>query len=128
MSAIIATITFLLLDATWLGYVGKKFYFDEIGSLMRMNDGVAQPLWPAAIVVYVALIAGILLFVIPKANGSVLHALLYGALFGLVTYATYDFTNLATLQSWSIKISIIDTIWGAFLCAATAGITVWLSK
>jgi uncharacterized membrane protein len=93
-----------------------------------MSNGIAQPLWPAAIVVYVALIAGILIFVIPKAGGSIKLALFYGALFGLITYATYDFTNLATLQGWSTKISFIDTLWGMYLCATTAGVTVWLSK
>ncbi len=128
MQILVATITFLLLDGLWLGFIGKKIYFNEIGSLMRMSNGVAQPLWPAAIVVYIALIAGIIIFVLPKANGSIKQALLYGALFGLASYATYDFTNLATLEGWSTKISIIDTIWGMTLCATTAAVTVWLTK
>ena len=128
MQAIIATITFLFLDALWLGFVGKQFYLDEIGHMMRMSDGTAQPLWPAAIVVYLALIGGILVFVLPKANGNLLSALLYGGLFGLVTYATYDFTNLATLNNWSIKISFIDTVWGMVLCGTTACLTAWLSR
>jgi len=37
---------------------------------------------------------------------------LLGAVFGFITYATYDLTNLATLDGWSIKMTIIDLIWG----------------
>ena len=128
MTILTATLIFLTLDGLWLGFVGKQFYFNEIGPLMRLSDGVAQPLWPAAIIVYAALIAGIVIFVLPKTNGNILHALLYGAAFGFITYATYDFTNLATLQNWSLKISIIDTIWGTALCATTACLTTWITR
>ncbi|MBP1619290.1 MAG: hypothetical protein H6Q02_57 [Acidobacteria bacterium] len=41
-------------------------------------------------------------------------------MFGLVAYATYDLTNLATLQRWPLNVTLIDLAWGAFLTAATA--------
>ena len=125
---IIATLTFLILDGIWLGIIAKKMYVDAFGQIMRLSDGAIQPYWPAAIVVYFALILGILVFVIPKAQGSAMSALLWGALFGFITYATYDFTNLAVLAQWSVKISIIDTIWGMVLCGLTSFITVLLVK
>ena len=105
---IVATLTFLVLDTIWLGIIAKKMYIDAFGNLMRMSNGSIQPSWPAAIIVYVALLVGILVFVIPKSGNSITQALLWGALFGFVTYATYDFTNLAVLSQWSLKISIID--------------------
>lgn len=125
---IVATLTFIILDAVWLGVIAKKMYINAFGTLMRISDGSIQPCWPAAIVVYIALLAGILVFVIPKAGHNVMLALLWGGLFGFVTYATYDFTNLAVLSQWSLKVSIIDTIWGMVLCGVTSFITVLITN
>ncbi len=125
---ITAILTFILLDAIWLGIIAKKMYIDAFGHLMRISKDSIQPYWPAAIIVYIALIGGILIFVIPKAHGSMAHALLWGALFGFITYATYDFTNLAVLSQWSLKISIIDTLWGMLLCGLTSFMTVLVTN
>ena len=128
INAIVATITFLILDAIWLGFIATKMYINSFGSIMRMSNESIQPLWPAAIVVYVALISGILFLVLPKSHDNVLSALLWGAFFGFVTYGTYDFTNLSVLADWNLKISIIDTIWGMVLCGLTSAITVFISN
>lgn len=125
---ITATFIFLILDGIWLGFLSNKLYLDTIGPLMRLVNGKMQPNWGAAVVVYIALISGIILFVLPKANGIPLEALLWGSIFGFVTYATYDFTNLAVLANWSLKISIIDTIWGMILCGLTSFLTVMITK
>jgi uncharacterized membrane protein len=60
---------------------------------------------------------GISIFVIYPSvkKGSVINAVLMGALFGFFTYATYDLTNLATLSGWPVTIVIIDIIWGSVL-------------
>jgi len=128
MQIIVATITFLILDGIWLGFIANQSYIDAFGPILRMADGRIQPNLAAAAVVYVALIAGIILLVIPKAGGQLLPAFLWGAFFGFVTYATYDFTNLAVLKDWSLKMSIIDTIWGMVLCGATSFVTVWFTR
>jgi uncharacterized membrane protein len=54
---------------------------------------------------------------------SWLHALLFGAFFGLVTYATYDLTNLATTKDWPLLVTIVDLIWGTVLAASISVIT-----
>lgn len=125
---ITATITFLILDSIWLGLIAKSMYIQTLGHVFRVTDGSMQPIWPAAIVVYIALISGIIAFVLPKAGGQLLPALLWGGLFGFVTYATYDFTNLAVLAHWSLKVSIIDTLWGMFICGITSMMTVWVTR
>jgi uncharacterized membrane protein len=48
-------------------------------------------------------------------EGAVLAALWRGALFGLLAYATYDLTNLATLQGWPWELAVVDMIWGTVL-------------
>ena len=40
-------------------------------------------------------------------------------LFGLVIYAVYEFTNLATFSKWSLYLSVIDTLWGGTLFGLT---------
>ena len=54
---------------------------------------------------------------------SWVHALLYGALFGLVTYATYDLTNLATVKDWPLLVTLVDLVWGSVLAASVSVIT-----
>jgi uncharacterized membrane protein len=47
--------------------------------------------------------------------GSVRRAIALGAFFGLVSYATYDLTNLATIKDWPLIVTIVDLLWGAIL-------------
>jgi uncharacterized membrane protein len=125
---LIAAVVYLLLDAIWLMGVAKGIYTREIGSVMRVSGGSLNPNIPAVVFVYLILIGGLLLFVLPKADGNAWHALGWGALFGLVVYGTYDFTNLAILSQWTLKISIIDVLWGMFVCGVTSFVTVLLTR
>ncbi|MAZ39786.1 MAG: hypothetical protein CMF49_06660 [Legionellales bacterium] len=125
---IIAFVCFIIFDAIWLGFIAKNFYFNSIGHLMRISNGSLSPNWLGALSVYVLLIVGLLTFVLPKAQESLFLAFGYGALFGLVTYGVYDFTNLAVLASWPWKISLLDTLWGSVLCGTTSTIIVLFSR
>ena len=114
----VALFVFLFMDGIWLGFLGKNFYVEEIGDLMR-----SKPNFLAAALVYILLIAGILIFVLPKASGDPIAALGFGALFGLVCYGIYDFTNLAIINKWTLTISLIDMTWGAIICGAASSIS-----
>jgi uncharacterized membrane protein len=89
--------------------------------------------WKAALIFYLLFIVGILIFVVFPSleKGSWTRAILYGALFGFFTYATYDLTNLATLKNWPLVIVFIDIIWGMFLSAVVSlsgyGFARWLT-
>lgn len=115
-----AFLSFMMIDLLWLGVIASHFYREQIGFLM--TDDIR---WGAAILFYALYILGLVIFVIHPAieKASWSHALIYGALFGLVCYATYDLTNLATLKNWPIKLSIVDLAWGTFVTGATAMIT-----
>lgn len=84
--------------------------------------------WGAAALFYCLYLFGLVFFAILPAvkqnNWNI--ALLNGALFGLICYATYDLTNLATLKGWPVKIVVYDMIWGTFISATTAWITYWI--
>jgi len=103
---------FFAIDMFWLGLVARTFYRKHLGFLMAPN-----PNWLAAIIFYLLFIVGILVFVVLPGleSGSLRDTLLRAALFGLITYATYDLTNLATLKDWPIIITVVDMIWGIVL-------------
>lgn len=111
---LIALPVFFAIDMFWLVLIAKSFYANQIGFLMRPDIN-----WAAAILFYVIFIAGLVLFVIMPAleKRSLLHSIMFGALFGFISYATYDLTNLATIKNWPILVTIVDLIWGAALSA-----------
>lgn len=121
----IATVIFAIIDFAWLTTIARKTYQSEIGGLLLKNPNI-----PAAILFYLIFIFGLVVFVIkPAVDRDSLHfALIFGALYGLVTYATYDLTNLATLEGWSQKLTLIDIVWGITLSASVAVATVWVSQ
>jgi len=117
---IIALPVFFVIDMVWLVLVTKKFYHEQIGFLMKPDIN-----WLAAIIFYLLFIAGLVIFVISPAveKHSWFHAILFGALFGLITYATYDLTNLATLKDWPLLVTVVDLIWGTVLASSISLIT-----
>jgi uncharacterized membrane protein len=116
----IAFVVFFVVDLIWLGLVAKDLYQKEIGSLLKPDVN-----WVAAIIFYLLFILGLVIFVINPAveSGSLAKAMMLGAFFGLVTYATYDLTNLATMRDFTLKITAIDLTWGTFLGFITSTLT-----
>jgi uncharacterized membrane protein len=122
---LIALPVFFVIDMIWLVLVAKKFYSEQIGFLMKPDIN-----WTAAIIFYLLFIAALVTFVITPAveKHSWTHALIYGAFFGLVTYATYDLTNLSTLKDWPVLVTIVDLIWGMVLAASVSVVTYLISS
>lgn len=121
----IALPVFIAIDAIWLGLVAKNFYRNQIGFLMKSEIN-----WVAAVVFYLLFVVGLVLFVVAPAieKKSWMHALLFGALFGLITYATYDLSNLATLKDWPILVTVVDLAWGATLASSVATATYLIAR
>jgi uncharacterized membrane protein len=111
---------FLVLDGLWLGLIAKTFYAKQIGFLFKTDIN-----WVAALIFYLMFIVALIIFVINPAieKSSLTHAIVFGALFGLITYATYDLTNLATLKGWPVLVTIVDLVWGAFITATVSTLT-----
>ena len=116
----IAFMIFFVIDILWLGLFAKKMYQSQIGFILAK-----KPNWYAAVVFYVLYIVFLLIFAVMPAldKGSLTDAMLYGGLYGFITYATYDLTNLATLDKWPLKVTIVDMIWGTFLGFSVSTLT-----
>lgn len=122
---LISFISFLAIDMVWLGLVAKNFYSKYLGSLMSPTVN-----WLAAIIFYLLFIVGVVVFVVTPAlkQNSWTSALFLGALFGLISYATYDLTNLATLKNWPLIVTIVDLIWGTVLSASVSLVTFFVAR
>lgn len=128
-SYLISVFVFFLADMVWLGKIAKNMYADKLGYLLGPVN------WVAAVIFYLLFLVGLNYFAITPAikNNSFNLALLNGAFFGFITYATYDLTNLATVKDWPLSITLIDMAWGTALGALTSVITyklvqIWFLK
>ena len=114
-----AGVAMAAIDAVWLTTMANRLYRPVIGPIMA-----AKPDMTAAVAFYLIYLAGVVFFAITPAlkEASLMRALLNGAALGFVAYATYDLTNQATLNVWSMKLTLIDLAWGTVLTAAVATI------
>ncbi|MBE0603037.1 MAG: DUF2177 family protein [Deltaproteobacteria bacterium] len=124
----------LLLDYLWLGRLAKPFYLSELGPYVRRRGDELVPVYWAAALVYILIPLGAVLFALPRVNpeNATLSSIGWGGLFGLVLYGVYDFTNMATLERWPVRMVWVDICWGCFLCAATTAfafrVDQWLAR
>ena len=113
-------IVFFAIDFVWLTTIAQKFYQSQIGPLLldQFNMGVAFGF-------YLFYLGGVIFFAVNPAlkADSLATAALYGALFGFFCYATYDLTNLATLEGFPLTVALVDLAWGAVLCATVSAVT-----
>ncbi len=118
-------VVFLGVDLLWLGFIAKDIYANAIGHLMSPNVN-----WSAAIIFYIIFVIGILYFVVEPAlvHQDIIKLLIASALFGFVSYATFDLTSLATLKDWPLNITIIDLIWGTSLSLLVSSISYYLIR
>ena len=121
----VTLIAFLAIDMVWLGLVARSLYRNYLGFLLAPKTN-----WLAAAIFYLLFIVGILFFVvIPGLEAdSLRRTIVRAALFGLITYATYDLTNLATVMDWPVIVSIVDIAWGVVLSISVSIIGFWAGK
>jgi uncharacterized membrane protein len=122
---IFTLLSFFAIDLLWLGLVARGFYRSQIGFLLADRTN-----WLAAGLFYFFYLVGLSYFVLypALAKGSWQSALLNGLLFGFMAYMTYDLTNLATLKSWPVLLTVVDITWGTLLTGGTALISFWLIR
>jgi uncharacterized membrane protein len=122
---VVVFVIFLAIDAVWLSNAGRLLYVPEIGALLR-----DKPNFVVAFLFYAIYALGLLVFVVQPAllTTDYGRVLLLGGFFGLVAYATYDMTNLATMKGFTTRIAIIDMVWGTVLSASVSGLSVFVLR
>ena len=114
---VVVLVVLIVGDAAWLSYFARAVFRPTLGPILR-----DPPNWAAAACFYLLYAVGVCVFAIGPAlqANSLRTAILYGLLFGLMAYMTYDFTNLATIKVWTLRLAMMDTAWGAVLTGAAA--------
>ena len=109
----VTAVVFLGVDYIWLSRA-MGFYRNSLGDLLAEKPNLL-----AAATFYLIYSVGIVVFaVMPAArNGGWVSAFSLGGLLGLVAYATYDLTNLATFSRWPLVVTVVDMVWGTFVTA-----------
>jgi uncharacterized membrane protein len=117
-----ALVVFAVVDGAWLYVMGQHLYKPTLGDILEPNIRLAP-----AIAFYLLFPVGLSIFAIDPAlrSGSVSTALVYGALFGLFAYATYDLTNYATLRNWTLQLTLVDVAYGAVVAGLAAAAGYW---
>ena len=116
---VVAAVAFGILDAIWLRWAGPNLYRPVIGEIMAEEFRAAP-----AIAFYLIYLLGMVYFAIRPGleAGSVVTAMLNGAMLGALCYATFDLTSQAVMKVWSTHISLMDIAWGAVATAAASAI------
>lgn len=102
----------------------KDFNLRHLAEIGRIENGVFQLNYAAAIPVYFLMGAAITFFVLPKlTNDGLLTSALWGGLMGFIVYGVFDLTNLAILKNYSLLFAAADVAWGSFVFAISTIIT-----
>ena len=127
---LICIVTFMLIDEPYL-YINADLY-KKITNSISGKDYTKR--YYSAVLVYVALALGIIVLVLPRLNinanttlqSRINNSILYGGIFGLASYATFDFTMHFMFDKWNLSVSIMDSLWGGILCALVTFIISYL--
>jgi uncharacterized membrane protein len=117
-------ISFAVIDSVWLRTMYTRLYVPEIGEVLMKGMRLGP-----AVAFYLLYILGMTVFAVGPAlkSGQWQTALIQGAMFGFFCYMTYDLTNYATLKVWSLKVTILDMIWGTLLTGSAAAAGYWIT-
>jgi uncharacterized membrane protein len=118
-------VIFAAIDAVWLGLVSASMYRQTLGDILLDKFRVGP-----ALAFYFLNIVGLMVFAVPSTPmpKSWRHALIFGALYGVFTYATYDLTSYATLRAWTLRLTLTDIAWGAFVSGTATALGVLLAN
>ena len=106
--AAVGALASMVHNREWSGLIMKTFYREQ---LVRLANGSIVPNWSAVLMVYVLLGTGIATFITSHA-ATISSTAALGALFGLVAYGVYDFTNYSTLRQKPLVLTLPDLSWG----------------
>lgn len=116
---VISSLTLLILDILWIILFMKSKYLIQVEKIQHSPMKVNTV---AMVLAYALMILGLCVFVVPymSKQKSMINNVIHAGLFGLVVYGIFDFTNMAVLEQWDIKLAIIDIMWGCFVYIVAA--------
>ena len=104
-------IILLLIDIPMISYFNKNMYFSMFNKINNNeNMLINNKKIISAIIAYLLLSYSLYHFIIVK-KSSFNDAFILG----IIIYGIYNTTNYFTINNYSLKVAIIDTLWGGIL-------------
>ena len=109
-------IIFLIFDFIMIRFINNRIYNDQFNLInngpMDMSNIYSKIIY--GFITYLLMTIALYYFVI-KDNKSIYIAMLLG----LLIYGVYNGTNIITINSYKLKVAILDTLWGTALFGLT---------
>jgi uncharacterized membrane protein len=115
-------IVMIPVEFLFVGTFARKFLQSRVG------DVLGDITMPPAIIFYLLYTVGILIFANGTPAASWQSAAIYGGLFGLFCYATFELSNMALLKQWSWAVVVVDIAWGIFVTASASALGLLLAN
>jgi uncharacterized membrane protein len=121
-------LAFILIDAPYL-YLNRNLYTGKVKAISGDSNFTTR--YYSALMVYIALALGMLVLVLPRIRSGttsdiLVDSIIYGGIFGIASYATFDFTIHLMFKEWDLGVSVMDTLWGSVLCTLVAFVISYL--
>lgn len=114
LAFIIIGILFLIIDSIWLSVIMGPLFKNMIEKIQQEKF---QMNYFGAIGSYASLITGCVASTkIANLSGPIWKRALPAGVWGLLSYAVFDFTNLAIFRNYSGTLAIADMLWGGVVC------------
>lgn len=118
-----------IIDAIWHLGIFRKAYSEGIKPLARITEGKITLNAPAGIIAQVLVVTCIVFLVLYKVpKGDLLEAVLIGAIAGILAITVYGVTNYALFKDWSLKMAILEVIWGPILGGLSGIFVLWIKS
>ncbi len=117
---LIIIVILFIIDVPMLTYFNKDMYQENLKGINNGELDFSGLKIVSAIICYLIMGFGIYYFSVKEKN------LINALILGFVVYGVYNTTNLATMNKYSLKVSIIDTLWGTVLFTLVSYITMKL--
>ncbi|MDH4218433.1 MAG: DUF2177 family protein [Nitrospirota bacterium] len=118
-----------LIDVIWHLGIFKRAYSEGIKPLARMSgDKMAFNPFAGILsqVLVVTCIVFLVLYKVQKVNYQ--EAMLIGAIAGILAITVYGVTNYALFKDWSLKLTVLEVIWGPMLGGFSGAFVVWMKS
>jgi uncharacterized membrane protein len=116
LSLLAIFVCFGLLDFFWLGFIADTWYQTEMAPLLRAQF-ITWP-WVVFYVMYGSVV--FVLAVVANRDKSLFYAAIDGGLLGLASYGAYNLTAYSIIEGFTLKIMLIDWLWGTALTSVSA--------
>lgn len=114
----IACFTMLILDFTWLS-ISHKMYKEMVLRIQRYPSFEVNKIY--TICAYIVMCAVIAFVMVPNIYNTK-SIFTNGTMIGFAIYGIFNLTNLAIFKDYSVRVAIIDTLWGTTLFSIIAAI------